>query len=375
MNRKIGVRLVKCLVAGAALAVLLPQAVEWGSNVYATSVKPAPSVSSQQLQNKLLQAMATRSETLTFTYQGRVNGLKHQLQTAIQQAMESDPYVNYTIKSYAFTYTGTTTSAQVTIRLSYRETKEQTAYVDSTVKTVLGDIITKGMTDHEKVKAIHDWIVVRLKYDETQQKYTAYDGLKTGSTVCQGYSLLAYKMLERAGITNRIVEGRAGGQLHAWNLVLLDGRWYHMDTTWDDPTPDRANEVSTSYYLQTDTEMRRDHSWVKPYPQANTSYRETLSSLVSAGGSKAAVYQKLYNTLEYPLQDGKGLVKSSADIKEQVRKIANKGGTTLTFAYQGTERSLKEDLQSLYQLGLKSISYQITDLGSTGNLRVTLKWT
>ncbi|MGM1023249.1 MAG: transglutaminase domain-containing protein [Bacillota bacterium] len=375
MNRKIGVRLVKCLVVGAALAVLLPHAVEWGNNVYAASVKPAPSVSSQQLQNKLLQAMATRSETLTFTYQGRVNGLKQQLQTAIKQAMESDPYVNYTIKSYAFSYTGTTTSAEVTIRLSYRETKEQTAYVDSTVKAVLGDIITKGMTDHEKVKAIHDWIVVRLKYDETQQKYTAYDGLKTGSTVCQGYSLLAYKMLERAGITNRIVEGRAGGQLHAWNLVLLDGHWYHMDTTWDDPTPDRGNKVSTSYYLLTDAEMRRDHSWVKQYPQANTSYRQTLSGLVAVGGPKAAVYQKLYNTLEYTLQDGKGLVKSSVEIKEQVRKEINKGGATLTFGYQGTERSLKEDLQSLYQLGLKSISYQITDLGSTGNLRVTLKWT
>ncbi|MFK4303647.1 MULTISPECIES: transglutaminase domain-containing protein [unclassified Paenibacillus] len=375
MNRKIGVRLIKCLVAGAALAVLLPHAVEWGNNVYAASVKPAPSVSSQQLQNKLLQAMATRSETLTFTYQGRVNGLKQQLQTAIKQAMESDPYVNYTIKSYAFSYTGTTTSAEVTIRLSYRETKEQTAYVDSTVKAVLGDIITKGMTDHEKVKAIHDWIVVRLKYDETQQKYTAYDGLKTGSTVCQGYSLLAYKMLERSGITNRIVEGRAGGQLHAWNLVLLDGHWYHMDTTWDDPTPDRGNEVSTSYYQLTDSEMRRDHSWVKQYPQANTSYRQTLSGLIAAGGPKAAVYQKLYNNLEYPLQDGKGLVKSSSEIKEQVRKEINKGGATLTFGYQGTERSLKEDLQSLYQLGLKTISYQITDLGSTGNLRVTLKWT
>jgi hypothetical protein len=100
-----------------------------------------------------------------------------------------------------------------------------------------------------------------------------------------------------------------------------------------------------------------------------------LSGLIAAGGSKAAVYQKLYNNLEYPLQDGKGLVKSSSEIKEQVGKEMNKGGATLTFGYQGTERSLKEDLQSLYQLGLKTISYQITDLGSTGNLRVTLKWT
>jgi hypothetical protein len=374
MNRKIGVRLVKCLVAGAALAVLLPQAVEW-SNVYAASVKPVQSVSAQQLQSKLLQAMATRSETLTFTYQGWVNGLRQQLKKAISQAMESDPYVNYTIKSYVFSYTGTTTSAEVTIRLSYRETKEQTAYVDNTVRSVLGNIITKGMSDHEKVKAIHDWIVVRLKYDETLQKYTAFDGLKTGSTVCQGYSLLAYKMLERAGITNRIVEGRAGGQLHAWNLVLLDGRWYHMDTTWDDPTPDRGKEVSTAYYLLTDAEMRRDHFWVKPYPQADTSYRQTLSGLVAAGGPKAAVYQKLYNNLEYPLYDGKGLIKSSAEIKELARKTMGRSGTTLTFGYQGTERSLTKDLQPLYQLGLKSISYQIADLGSTGNLRVTLKWT
>ncbi|MEI0738921.1 transglutaminase domain-containing protein [Paenibacillus sp. JTLBN-2024] len=65
------------------------------------------------------------------------------------------------------------------------------------------------MNDHEKIKAIHDWIVLHLKYDETLQKYTAYDGLSSGSTVCQGYSLLAYKMLKDAGITNRIVEGTA----------------------------------------------------------------------------------------------------------------------------------------------------------------------
>ncbi|RAN85873.1 transglutaminase, partial [Bacillus sp. SRB_28] len=75
------------------------------------------------------------------------------------------------------------------------------------------------MTDHEKVKVIHDWIVLNLSYDTSLKKYTAYDGLVTGSTVCQGYSLLAYRMLERVGIDNRIVEGTAGGQLHAWNIV------------------------------------------------------------------------------------------------------------------------------------------------------------
>ena len=144
------------------------------------------------------------------------------------------------------------------------------------VTNVLKEIIKPSMTDHEKVKVIHDWIVLNLSYDTSLKKYTAYDGLVTGSTVCQGYSLLAYRMLERVGIDNRIVEGTAGGQLHAWNIVNLDGKWYHMDTTWDDPTPDRKGKVSHSYYLLSDDEMARDHIWTgkSKYPAAPAPYRE-----------------------------------------------------------------------------------------------------
>lgn len=372
MNNRIGIRLVKCLIVGTVLAGMFPEALEWG-NVYA-AVKPVESVSAQQLQSKLLNAMSTRSETLSFTYQGKVNGLKERLQDAINQAMESDPYLNYTIKSYSFNYKGTTTSAEVVIKLSYRETKEQTEYVNTTVQSVLGKIITTGMSDHEKVKAIHDWIVLRLKYDDKLQKYTAYDGLKTGSAVCQGYSLLAYKMLQQAGIPNKIVEGRAGGQLHAWNLVLLDGQWYHLDTTWDDPTPDRPNEVSTMYYLLSDQEIRQDHSWTKSYPVAITSYRQTLDNLIVGGGSKKIVYQKLYTDLEYPLYAGKGVVSSASEIQSIARKAMSSGSKTLVFGYKGTETRLIEDLKPLYKIGMKSISYRVSNLRSTGNLRVSIGW-
>lgn len=220
--------------------------------------------------------------------------LKSELKTAIDQAMQIDPYINYTIKGYEFSFRGTVTSADVIVKLSYRETKEQTAYVDNTVRAALSQMITANMTNHEKVRAIHDWIVKRLKYDETLQKYTAYDGLSTGSTVCQGYALLTYKMLDDVGITNLIIEGRAGGQLHAWNLVQLDGKWYHMDTTWDDPLPDRPNEVSTAYYMLTDAEMRRDHTWTKKYPAADTSYRNTLNDLIAQGRVAFYAYKPLY---------------------------------------------------------------------------------
>ena len=42
---------------------------------------------------------------------------------------------------------------------------------------------------------------------------------------------------------------------HAWNLVQLDGQWYHVDVTWDDPAPDRYGQVLHDYFLVTDQEI------------------------------------------------------------------------------------------------------------------------
>ncbi|APO47714.1 transglutaminase [Paenibacillus xylanexedens] len=372
---KNGKRIITILLAGCLIAVALPRTVDL-DQLYAASGTSDISTATD-LRQTLLTAMSQRTEELVFTYKGNVKGLKKQLQTSIDEAMKSDPYIQYTVKSYAFNYKGSNVSAEVHVTLSYRETKEQTDYVNRKVTNVLKEIIKPGMTDHEKVKVIHDWIVLNLSYDTSLKKYTAYDGLVTGSTVCQGYSLLAYRMLERVGIDNRIVEGTAGGQLHAWNIVNLDGKWYHMDTTWDDPTPDRKGKVSHSYYLLSDDEMARDHIWTgkSKYPAAPASYREALLKLVKAGDSKKAAYQKLYHALDYSLYDEQDAVKGHAALKTKVQSTLKEGGTSLTFRYKGTEAGLIEDLQDLYQLGMKSISYYVSKMEGTTDLRVKINWT
>ncbi|WP_340399476.1 transglutaminase domain-containing protein [Paenibacillus sp. FSL H8-0079] len=371
---KNGKRMFTILLAGCLIAVALPRTVDL-DQLYAASGTSDISTATD-LRQTLLTAMSQRTEELVFTYKGNVKGLKKQLQTSIDEAMKSDPYIQYTVKSYAFNYKGSNVSAEVHVTLSYRETKEQTDYVNRKVTNVLKEIIKPGMTDHEKVKVIHDWIVLNLSYDTSLKKYTAYDGLVTGSTVCQGYSLLAYRMLERVGIDNRIVEGTAGGQLHAWNIVNLDGKWYHMDTTWDDPTPDRKGKVSHSYYLLSDDEMARDHIWTgkSKYPAASAPYREALLKLVKAGDSKKAAYQKLYHALDYSLYDEKDAVKGHAALKTKVQSTLKEGGTSLTFRYKGTEAGLIEDLQGLYQLGMKSISYYVSKMEGTTDLRVKINW-
>lgn len=150
-----------------------------------------------------------------------------------------------------------------------------------------------------------------------------------------------------------------------------------MDTTWDDPTPDRKGKVSHSYYLLSDNEMARDHVWTAKgkYPAASAPYREALQTLVKAGGSKATAYQKLYHALEYSLYDESDAISGHSALKTKVQSVLKDGGTSLTFRYKGTETGLVEDLQDLYQLGMKSISYYVSNMQDTVDLRVKITWT
>lgn len=373
--------IVKLLFIGS-LAVTVAAVPEpaYLSDVYATSNK-AVVKSVNGIQQKLLTAMSDRQSTVRFVYQGETQSLKSQLKDALDQAMASDPYIHYTIASYSYDYRGTSSSANVTVRLSYRETAEQTNYVNQNADSILKRIIKPGMNDHEKVKAIHDWVVRNLKYDTTLTKYTAYDGLYTGSTVCQGYSLLTHKLLKGAGIQNKIVEGTAyasdnpKGQLHAWNLVLLDGKWYHLDTTWNDPVPDRDNEVSYTYYLRTDEQMGRDHTWVKSYPKASTLYRNTLAGLAAKDRSRVEVYEQLKRDLEYQLYDARSIVSSYTQLQPLVKAAKAEGSRKLVFRFDGSERELVNVLQQVQmKSNLGSIKYYHHAFENTGDLRVQIIW-
>lgn len=371
--------LLKTMLGGMMLFAALPPAAYygWGHAYAATASSSLQSVS--EMAQRLTGAMSNRRETITFTYEGNTGKLKAQVQSAIDQAMGSDPYLYYIIDSYAFSYRGSSRSANVTVQVEYRETLQQTAYVNKQVKAILQQIITPGMNNHQKVKVIHDWVVLNLKYDNTYSKYTAYEGLQSGAAVCQGYSLLTYKLLLGAGIPNKIVEGTAkpeGGvtQSHAWNLVQLDGRWYHLDTTWDDPLPGTAGEVSTVYYMRTDAQMRRDHSWTKTYPAASVGYAQTLAELVSRGGQNVPLYQKLQEQLDYSLYEEDQVIVSAAELKERVRAAIASGKQSLLFRYRGSEKLLRNDLQELYNLGLNQLSYSSSAFDNTGDLKVYVTW-
>ena len=136
-------------------------------------------------------------------------------------------------------------------------------------RAILKKIITPNMTDAEQLKAVHDYIVLNTAYDYDNYKndtvpeesYTEYGVLFKGVAVCDGYARTTKLFLDLLGIENYYVAGEAGGELHAWNVVKIDDKYVQVDTTWDDPAPNRPGEVRYDYFMVTDSFMQKSREW------------------------------------------------------------------------------------------------------------------
>lgn len=129
---------------------------------------------------------------------------------------------------------------ECTINLGWQTNAAQEAAVRNKITEVITDLgITEGMNDYTKTKLIYDYVCQNVAYGYSfvdgshKISYTSYGALILGKAVCQGYSVLLYKMLNSVGVDNRIVAGTRNGGNHGWNLVNIDGQYYYVDATWD----------------------------------------------------------------------------------------------------------------------------------------------
>ncbi len=146
------------------------------------------------------------------------------------------------------------------------------------VAEVLDACVHEGMEKWQIALAIHDYLIVNCIYDESLKLDTGYDLLVKGSTVCSGYAALYQDLLLRAGIPCLQVD--SDPMNHVWNLVQLDGKWYHVDVTWDDPSPDTKGYVSHTYFLRTDEQMKAGdephHDWKTDITCTDTRYSDAF---------------------------------------------------------------------------------------------------
>ncbi|MDR3599455.1 MAG: transglutaminase domain-containing protein [Desulfosporosinus sp.] len=201
-----------------------------------------------QLQTVIAADMTARDSEFIINYTGNTSNFSADLSNSLKAAENSNDYLKFSFSSLTCTASGTAGNLTISVKATYLTTAQQEAYVNTAVTQALASILTLGMTDFQKEKAIHAWILKKVSYDYTLVNHSAYAALVApNKTVCQGYSLLMYKMLTQAGITTKIVSGTLNGEPHAWNKVAIGGNWYNVDATNDDG----AN--TTRFYNVTDS--------------------------------------------------------------------------------------------------------------------------
>lgn len=170
-----------------------------------------------------------------------------------------EPYYDYfnADKSGIFVYSdGSRKGTASHVSFTYNDTKSTTDANISAADKKANEIVaaTEAMSDYQSVKYFHDTLIKNCVYD-VSAKYgdTPYGALVGGRALCEGYAKAFSLLCNKRGIENTIVVGDAGGQPHAWNMVVVDGEWYCMDVTWDDTdTNELANgAVSYAYFLVT----------------------------------------------------------------------------------------------------------------------------
>ena len=184
------------------------------------------------------------------------------------------------------------------IKTRYKISKQELNYINTFVKNWVEENINDEMSDEEKVRAINDFMVTRYRYtfgdkgqcpkgskncpEEKLGKYSVYSTfslLYGGGGVCDAKAKLFYRLAKEAGLKVLYITGYVNGDtLHAWNMVKVDGNWYHIDNTWNRATEPGMTEYeyfnTRDYYLKSDASMiKGHHTWkAGKYPRADFDY-------------------------------------------------------------------------------------------------------
>lgn len=140
-------------------------------------------------------------------------------------------------------------------------------------------------SDVEKVKYAHDYLTNTIDYVRNDMDQTAYSGFVWNQTVCVGYAKCFSYMMHKMGIPCTVVTGSTNGGNHAWNILELDGEYYLMDVTWDDPVGNPADTYYYNYFNITDDQMAADHS-TGTFVSSNGDYIDISRYLPAANGTR-----------------------------------------------------------------------------------------
>ena len=237
-------------------------------------------------------------------------------------------------------YTYSSGSLNTMINPNYWYTKQEVSEIDKKVQNVLKKMISRvrGKTDYEKEKSVHDLLIENVVYDTVaSQNFNKYHSRSNSilgvlfykTAVCEGIAKTTKILLNLLDIKCIVATGMAGRELHAWNIVKIDGEPYQLDVTWDINVSSKDN-FRYDYFNLTDQDMIIDHNPSIKYPacksnQHNYFYKNKLVAKHWLEIEKILAASKLKRksiiTFKYIGDDFEKTVKTAISMASSVKAI------------------------------------------------------
>lgn len=179
----------------------------------------------------------------------------------------------YYVEGYTYTtYSKNDVLSKLEFSGTYTKTKDECEAIDKQIEQYVEKCfwdINAGMSDYEKVKYIYEYVINGTEYNlAAKDSQNICSVFLNGESVCMGYAKAMQYLLLEQDILCTIVNGTAQeGEVHAWNLLLLDGQYYHLDVTWGDDSYTVANDETTSvgmtnysFFCVTTDDILRTHT-------------------------------------------------------------------------------------------------------------------
>ena len=194
------------------------------------------------------------------------------VKVAIQNFFLDHPEVFYVSNDYTVSTIELFNSKRIEVELTYLvKDKNDLSKKVSEIKSVIDPIINqaKNMDKFNAELYIHDKICEMCTYykytnieNVPEECHTIYGCLVNKQAVCDGLSKSLQLMLDKVEIENILVTGRLHDQAHAWNMINLEDKWYHVDITSDKSVKSESGkeEIIHSYFNVTSERIKNTNS-------------------------------------------------------------------------------------------------------------------
>lgn len=185
-----------------------------------------------------------------------------QLDRIFSALLADNPDLFFVGRKCTLTAKGLSTYCAVEYYIDYETYLNQKAELEKVCSEVMASL-TDPEDEFRTELEIHDFIVENCAYRLEKGEFvysSAYGALVNGEAACEGYSKAAKLLLDMTGMESAVVSGISDNTEdpegpHMWNAVKVNGDFYYLDCTWDDPVSESGKEMVMYAYFNLNDEM------------------------------------------------------------------------------------------------------------------------